>query len=61
VIHNAAIDYIIRTLGLEDIDRLSSMILFTTAVLAWPLTLVFGYPILSTLHARKQTKLTTDN
>jgi chromate transport protein ChrA len=58
---NAAIDYLIRNLGLEQYDRLTCVICIIIAMLVWPVSLVFGYPILSTINAHNQNSKSSKN
>lgn len=55
---NPVFDYALRKLGLEQFDRLTCFFGVLVMILAWPLTLVFGRAVFSTIHAHnKQTRI----
>jgi hypothetical protein len=50
--NNPVLDYALTKLRLQYCDRLTCIFGLLSMILAWPLTLVFGYPVISMISAR---------
>lgn len=51
---NIVFSYVLKVLGLNQFDRLTCGIFIISALMLWPLTIVFGVPAVKTFRARER-------
>ncbi|MHC8293609.1 hypothetical protein [Pseudomonas sp. LB3P58] len=57
IAQNIVFNYVLKVLGLSQLDRLTCSIFIINALMLWPLTLVFGIPAVKTFRARERRAL----
>ncbi|TBN42342.1 hypothetical protein [Pseudomonas sp. BGI-2] len=54
---NPILDSVLRALGLEHGDRLVHSIALISVVIIWPVSLVFGYPVLAAIREKERNRI----
>lgn len=57
IAENVILSYVLKTLGLSQLDRLTCSIFIINALMLWPLSLVFGIPLVKAFRARERRTL----